>query len=197
MEIMKALVVVLAAGLSFAAAPNVSQALAAAFQQKLVLIVQQGEAERPGRPRQTTITEPEVNSYLRFKAGDQLPVGVTEPSIGIHEGSRLSGRAIVDLDRIRRQKGSGAWLDPVSYLTGRLPVTASGVLRTEGGRGRFELETAAVSGVPIPKAFLQEMVSYYTRSADLPNGLNIDDPFTLPAEIDRIDVQPGQAVIVQ
>ena len=61
----------------------------------------------------------------------------------------------------------------------------------------FTLETAAISGVPIPKSFLQEIVSYYSRSSDFPNGINIDYPFDLPAEIQRIDVQPGRATIVQ
>ena len=45
---------------------------------------------------------------------------------------RLSGRAVVDLDVIRKKKSSGGWFDPTSYLTGTLPVTASGVLRTDG-----------------------------------------------------------------
>jgi hypothetical protein len=51
--------------------------------------------------------------------------------------------------------------------------------------------------VPIPKPLLQEIVSYYSRSSDFPNGINIDDPFDLPAEIQKIDVQPGRATIIQ
>ena len=55
-----------------------------------------------------------------------------------------------------------------------------------------------MSGIPIPKSFLQEIVSYYSRSDDYPNGISIDDPFELPAEIRRIDVAPARsAVIVQ
>jgi hypothetical protein len=126
-----------------------------------------------------------------------LPVGVTEPSVGIQGEGRLNGRAVVDLDQVRRKKSSGSWFDPLSYLTGRLPVTASGTLQTRDGRGQFTLESAAVSGIPIPKTFLQEIVSYYTRTADTPNGINIDDPFDLPVEIRQIEVQPGQATIVQ
>jgi hypothetical protein len=51
--------------------------------------------------------------------------------------------------------------------------------------------------VPIPKSFLQEVVSFYSRSSDFPNGINIDDPFELPAEIQKIEVLPGRATIVQ
>jgi hypothetical protein len=182
--------------LTTAAAANVSREQAQAFQKKLDQIVQNSEKAGDG-PRQTAITEGEVNSYLRFSAGDKVPAGVTEPTIGIEGQGRLNGSAVVDLDVIRRKNSSGGWFDPRSYLTGKLPVTATGTLQTHEGRGRFTLETAAVSGVPIPKSFLQELVSHYTRSADYPNGINIDDPFDLPAAIQRIDVQQGRATIVQ
>jgi hypothetical protein len=197
---MRLLALALAGGLATAAAaasaPSVSRQQAEVFQQKLDRIVQQGQT-KSSKERPTEVTETEVNSYLTFKATDQLPVGVTEPSIGIHEQGRLSGRAIVDLDVIRRKKSSGGWFDPTSYLTGTLPITAAGVLRTADGQGRFQLETAAVSGIPIPKSFLQEIVSYYTRTPGNPAGINIDDPFELPAEIRRIDADQGKAIIVQ
>ena len=175
---------------------DVSREQAQVFQQKLQRIRELAQ-KKSDKPRETPITQDEVNSYLRFSAGDQIPVGVTEPTIVIQSEGRLSGRAVVDLDAIRRQKGSGSWFDPTSYLTGSLPVTATGVLRTDNGRGQFTLERAAVSGIPIPKSFLQEIVSYYSRSDDYPTGVNIDDPFALPAEIRRIDVAPARAVIVQ
>jgi hypothetical protein len=71
------------------------------------------------------------------------------------------------------------------------------VLRTRNGRGQFELQSASVSGVPLPKFLLQEIVSHYTRAEDRPNGIRLDDPFTLPASIKQIDVGQGQAVVVQ
>lgn len=194
---MKSLTVVLVGGLLIgASAVNVSQQQADAFQQKVARIVQQAESKSPS-PRQTVVTEGEVNSYLRFKAGSQLPTGVTDPSVGILGEGKLNGRAVVDLDVIRQKKGTGGWFDPVSYLTGRLPVTASGTLYTQDGKGRFELASAEVSGLPIPKTFLQELVYYYTRTPDNPNGINIDQPFELPAEIQRIDVEKGRATVIQ
>ena len=194
---MKAIAIALAGGLALgAAAVDVSLKQAEFFEQKLARIRDLSQTPSD-RPRETPITQDEVNSYLRFKAGAQVPVGVTEPTIQIQNEGRLSGRAVVDLDAIRRSKGSGSWFDPTSYLTGTLPLTASGVLRTDNGRGQFALERAAVSGIPIPKTFLQEIVSYYSRSDDFPNGINIDDPFDLPAAIRRIDVGQARAVIVQ
>jgi len=110
---------------------------------------------------------------------------------------RVSGRAVVDLDAVRKQRNSASLLDPASYLTGRLPVTAAGVLTTTNGVGQFALESASVGGVPIPKFLLQEIVSYYSKTADKPAGISLDDPFALPARIREIRVERGQAIIIQ
>ena len=69
----------------------------------------------------------------------------------------------------------------MNYLTGRLPVTATGMLTTSNGVGRFELESARVSSIPVPKMLLQGIVSYYSRTPDNPSGISLDDPFALPA----------------
>jgi hypothetical protein len=44
---------------------------------------------------------------------------------------------------------------------------------------------------------LQEIISHYSRSAANPSGLSLDDPFALPARIREIQVERGQAIIVQ
>ena len=38
-------------------------------------------------------------------------------------------------------------------------MTVSGILRTQDGVGRFELDEAAVSGVPVPPSVLQDIVA--------------------------------------
>jgi hypothetical protein len=147
--------------------------------------------------RRTTVTENEVNAYLVYDAREQLPAGVVEPSVTILGTGRVSGRAVVDLDAVRKAKNATSFFDPMSYLTGRLPVTASGVLKTNNGVGQFLLESAAIAGVPVPKLVLQEIVSYYSRTAENPSGIGLDDRFALPARIREIQVQRGQAIIVQ
>jgi len=54
-----------------------------------------------------------------------------------------------------------------------------------------------VGGVAVPPMLLQEIVSFYTRSAEAPRGVWLDEPFPLPARIDRIEIARGQAVVVQ
>jgi hypothetical protein len=155
-------------------------------------------ADKPTKAgRRTIVTESEVNSYLVYEAREQIPVGVVQPTITVIGGNRLSGRAIVDLDAVRKQKAPTSLLDPMNYLMGRLAVTAVGKLRTANGVGHFDLESSSVGSVPIPKVLLQEIVSYYSRTPDKPGGIGLDDPFALPARIREIQVDRGQAIIVQ
>jgi hypothetical protein len=112
-------------------------------------------------------------------------------------GGKASGRAIVDLDVVREKQGSGSWFDPTSYLTGKLPVTASGRIVTWDGKGKFELETATINGIPLPKGLLAQMVNFFTRTPENPRGSSIDDTFELPANIQRIDVNVGSWVTHQ
>jgi len=166
------------------------------LKQKIAAIT--AHAGKPaGPPLRTTVTEGEVNSYIVYEAREKLPTGVVDPYVTIVGSGRVSGRAIVDLDAVRKQKNPTSLLDPMNYLMGKLPVTATGVLKTSDGVGRFELESAAISRVPVPKILLQEIVSYYSRTAENPAGISLDDPFALPARIREIQVQRGQAIIVQ
>jgi hypothetical protein len=151
---------------------------------------------KSGAARSTQVSDAEVNAYLRFLAGSQIPVGIVEPDLrGVGNG-RVTGRAIVDLDAVRTQKKRG-WTDPLGYLTGRLPVTAAGTLTTSKGVGKFQLESAEISGVTIPKSLLQELLSYYSKTPENPAGINMDEPFALPAAIQEIRIGQGTAVIVQ
>ena len=182
-----------------AAQGRLSKQDAERFQSKLTQIVEFGNAApraAAAKPRAIPVTDAEVNSYLRYMAADQIPVGIVEPLLNALGEGRVSGRAVVDLDAVRKQKQRG-WLDPVGYLSGRLPVTAAGRLITKDGKGQFQLESAEISGVTVPKAVLQELVSYYSRTPENPAGIDMDAPFELPARIREIRVGSGSSTIVQ
>lgn len=187
----------LSASVTLAAQATVTKQDAARFQTKLAQIVQQGNTPRTARgSRATQVSDAEVNAYLKYAAGKDVPVGIVDPTLSALGNGRVGGRAIVDLDAVRTQKKRG-WTDPLGYLTGRLPVTASGTLTTQNGIGKFQLESAEISGVTIPKGLLQELLSYYSKTAQNPVGINMDDPFVLPAGIREIKVGQGSATIVQ
>jgi hypothetical protein len=169
------------------------------FQSKLTRILIFGNTTRaPGRQatQTTQITDDELNSYLRFQARDQIPAGMLEPTLQALGDGRVGGQVIVDLDAVRTQKPRG-WLDPMGYLTGKLPVTARGMLTTKNGVGQFVLESAEVSGIAVPKTLIQELLTHYSRTPENPAGINMDAPFELPSRIQEIRVGKAQSTIVQ
>lgn len=177
-------------------AETLSRKLAEAFEKKIVLV--QRQSETPSKTaRSTSFSQDELNSYLKFKATGLLPTGLTEPAITLFDNDRVTGRAVVDLDIVRQKQGSGSWFDPTSYLTGKLPVMATGTIVSGDGKGRFEFERVEVSGVPVPKALLAQMVNYFTKTANNPRGSSIDDTFELPAKIRRVDVDAGRFTLNQ
>jgi hypothetical protein len=178
-------------------AAAISKQQADLFARKVAQIV--GQADRIQKPgsRRTSVTESELNSWFAYSATPLLPEGVAEPRITMVGNGKLAGNAVVDLDAIAKKKQSGGTFDLWNLVGGKVPVNVTGTLRTKDGQGSFLLEGADISGLPVPKTFLQELVSYYSRTANNPRGVNLEDPFALPASIRQIDVGAGQAVIVQ
>jgi hypothetical protein len=192
-----AVLVALSAAVVQGADAKLSRQQADAFQQKIMVIAVAPRTAQAVEPRRTPLTESELNSWFAYHAQPLMPRGVAEPKISIIGQGKVGAEAIVDLDAVAKQKASGGALDPWSYVGGRVPVAITGILHTKDGVGRFQLESAAISGVPVPKTLLQELVAYYSRTEDHPNGINMDAPFELPAGINRIEVSQGQAVVVQ
>jgi hypothetical protein len=181
---------------SVLAADPVSRREAARLQAKIERIAQHKPTR--GQPAaRTPITETELNSYLRYELGDRIPDGVKDPWVSLLGNGRLSGKATVDLARVGQSRTSGGVLDPFNYLTGDLPVTVNGILQTKNGSGTFALESASVSGIPVPTWMLQEIVSHYSKSASAPQGVSIEKPFVLPSGIREIQLAKGQAIVVQ
>lgn len=166
------------------------------LERKIEEITKNGSAQ-PVRSRRTSTSELEVNSYLNFNLKDKIPRGLTNPQIAIVGDGQLAGRVFVDMDEFKRQRNSAGILDPLNYVSGQVPVTARGVLRTREGKGQFQLGSAEILGVPLPKPILQELVTFFSRTPENPNGFNIDAPFNLPAKIREVAVNRGEAVVVQ
>jgi hypothetical protein len=190
------LVTVLAVGVALATlrAASLSRQEADTFQRKIDAIQRQANASsaRPGL-RRTPVSETEVNSWFAYRAQPLLPRGVADPKITIVGNGKLMGTVLVDLSGV----SNGSSVNPFTYFGGRVPVNVSGVLRTENGEGRFDLESADISGLPVPKPLIQQVLSYYSKTESHPQGIRLDDPFELPANIQKIEVGQAQAVVVQ
>jgi hypothetical protein len=178
------------------AASRLSKEHGNTLEQKIDAVAQNGSLEPP-TPKKTTLTEVEVNSYLSFNLSERIPRGLTHPQISLLGDGNVGGRVFVDIDEFKRQRGSGGIADPFSYISGRVPVTARGVLRSSDGTGQFQLTSAEMYGVPLPKPIVQELVSFFSRTPENPRGVSIDKPFRLPARIRQVIVNQGAAIVVQ
>jgi hypothetical protein len=166
------------------------------LQQKIDAIVK-NSALSPVPRKKTAVSEAELNSYLNLNLREKVPPALSKAEVNLLGNGGLAGRVYVDIDKFKRQRGTRGLMDPFSYLSGEVPVTARGVLRTREGRGQFQLSSAEIYGVPLPKPVLQELVTFFSRSPERPRGFDLDSPFDLPAKIRELTVTQGQALAVQ
>ena len=189
----------LAAVHAVAAGQDLTRAEADSMEQKLVAIVTHAmvPARTGAASFQTSFTDREVNAFFKFNGKDALPTGVVNPQVTIASPGRIEARAIVDLDAVRLSE-KRSMLDPLNLLLrGKVEVTAAGFFRAAQGLGTLQLESATCAGITIPKSLLQELVTYYTRSPDMPGGFNLDKPFALPANLREVRTQRGAATVIQ
>jgi hypothetical protein len=185
-----------AAGVALSAVVESRQA-ADALSKKIAAITQRGSEQKKGAtPSSVTLTQDELNSWFMFRSARYLPAGVSTPSVALIGEGSMRGTATLDLDAVARKRSNNP-LDPLSYVFGRVPVAVTGKLHARDGMGRFDVQSAEVANIPVPKSILQELLSYYATSPEQPDGIRLDDAFALPANIQRIDVAPGQMVVVQ
>ena len=170
-----------------AAAPGILSP-ADRMHQKLEAIVRFGAIPRL-ETQSTVIEEGEVNAYLQQYLREEIPPGITSPTLQILGDNRLSATATLDLDAMNASRPPSEGFDPIRVLRGSLNAKVSGRLVTENGSGRFELESAELGGIPLPRALVSQLVSRY--------DVNIDDPFDLPSSIREIRVEPGQVTVLQ
>jgi hypothetical protein len=189
-----ALLLILAGSSSFAVA--LSPQDGDRLQAKIDAIVKNAAATPPRRG-EFVIPEREANSYLAFNLKTQMPKGLTKPEITMIGDGALAARVLVDMDEVKQRRQSRSFIDPLSYLSGEVPLNARGILRTREGRGQLHLRSADIAGVPLPKPLLQELVSFFSRNPQNPKGFDIDAPFDLPSNIREISVKSGESLVIQ
>lgn len=157
-----------------------------------------GEHPRPATapPVSTTFTDREVNAYLEVEGPTFLPAGIARPHVSIEAGGKVTGRAIVDLDKLSLSQPRGLF-DPLSFVRGSVEVVATGSVAASNGRGVARFDSATIAGIPVPKAVAQEVLRFSTRTEQRPEGFAFDTPFELPANIRGVIVDAGRATVTQ
>ena len=165
-----------------------SLAAADRMQQKLEAIVRFGAIPRL-ETQATVIEEGEVNAYMAHYLQSEIPPGIAPPTLRILGGDRLAASTTLDIDAMNASRPADNGFDPLRLLSGRLNANVSGRLVTENGSGRFQLESAELGGIPLPRAVVSQLVARY--------DVNIDDPFDLPSSIRELRIEAGKVTVLQ
>ena len=195
----RATVVLLTGTLLAASQPPASGPLTPTEAQRLAEKLEQvidHDARSAGTSQTLVLPAREVNAYLKFQGATLFPAGITDPHLTFGGDGQVAARAIVDLDAVSKERDRGLF-DPLAYLGGDLVVTAEGSLETADGLGQVAVDAATVGGVPVPRTVLNELVRYYTRNAERPDGVDLNEPFELPYGIHEVVVDTDQATVVQ
>jgi hypothetical protein len=175
----------------------VSAALADSCARKLDTLVDMKTRGDKGdkSAKSVVLTQDELNSYVNLTLGPHLPAGLTDVDVQLNR-DRVQATAEVDIELVRKHvKDLSRW-NPLSLMSGSVPVALSGrYVTAEDGFGRIEIEEVSAAGVPIPITLLEQMVLGATRNSRNPDGFDIHAPFRLPHPVRRIRLMPGRALL--
>jgi hypothetical protein len=187
-------------GVVSARAPAASKRASERMRKSLMALLTRAEAPpakgKPSPTLRTTFTDAELNAWLAQDGKENVPAGLVSPRVTFTGPGKLTIRGVVDLDAVRKSRERG-WLDPFAYLNGLMTISLNAALNGANGQGVFDVESATLGNVSVPKVFLQELITYYSRSPQFPDGVTLTKPFPLPAGVRDLAIQRGTATVVQ
>jgi hypothetical protein len=166
------------------------------MERKLASITERGTLppEKLSPTVKTTFSDRELNAYLMFNGQSRLPVGLREPRVTVPAANRFDGRAVVDLDEVRRSKDYG-FLGLL--LQGVHELKISGTFSGSNGKGVVHISAASLDGVSVPQSLVDTLVNHFSKTPDMPGGFQLDKPFDLPSRIRTLQMQSGMVTVVQ
>ncbi len=142
----------------------------------------------------TRFSEEEIARFL--SDSNHMPNSVRDIEIALARDNRFIASSVIDLDRIEVPR-SDDLLNPMNYLQGQLPMVMEAKVYSETGRGRLEIERVELAGIELPDVLVREMIARYTRSANNPDGWDIDAFYAFPYRIEEVRVDSGEVIVVQ
>ena len=142
----------------------------------------------------THFSEEEIAQFL--SDSNYVPDSMRDIEITLAGDNRFIASSVIDLDHIEVPR-SDDLLNPMNYLQGQLPMVVKAAVYSDAGRGRLEIERVELAGIELPDALVREMVARYTRSANNPDGWDIDAFYVFPYRIEEVRVDSGEVIVVQ
>lgn len=135
-------------------------------------------------------TPAELNAWVRVKAPTIIHDGFRQPHLELGNGS-ATATALVDFLKVRHASGIETnWL-VAKLIQGEKLVKARATIQSAHGQAtvhllRVEIGGLAVTGAPLNFLVQNFFLPFY------PNA-QIDEPFPLAGNVDRIEVTPAEA----
>ncbi|MFQ5791953.1 MAG: hypothetical protein ACE5JI_15880 [Acidobacteriota bacterium] len=172
--------------------PEASSAQAEGLDKKLqALVARYGEGKAD--EMQFEISQAEANAYLRHRMGDRLPKGIRAPWVRFETGAIHAG-AELDVALLGELMVSS----PLEQLfSGHVPVELRARFQGEEGVGKMDLEQFTLSGIPLPKSYVQQIAATFSKSPSRPDGIRLEEPFPLPFGIRSARVLEGRVLLRQ
>lgn len=174
--------------LAAAAALQAADPLAASVARRLDLI-ESGKA-KPGTVFR--FTPAELNAWVRMKVPTIVHDGFREPLLELGTGTAKAS-AYIDFVKVRHGEGVETnWL-VAKLIQGEKLVTAQASIQSSKGQATVHIIRVEIGGLAVTGAPLDFLVQNFFRPF-YPDA-QIDEPFELAGNVDRIEVTPAAALV--
>jgi hypothetical protein len=174
---------------------GLSPAAASIFQSKLMELSATGPA-RSRSLRPITITDDEVNSFIKYDRPAFLPAGVQDLAFHINPDG-IHGAANVNFDQLKPSEQMGNQLGArllASIFQGTQHLTALGVLQTKDGTGTLAIRDVHIGSTTLSDWLVNWLIQTYVESE---YKIDLSKPFLLPNHVTRIELGSGKATFVR
>jgi len=165
------------------------------LERKLEMISNNAGSET-GIDERMVVSEAEINAYFESEIVRSMVAGLDALNVTLREGGIVSVEAVVDFSSLEEEKRRGGF-EPLSYLSGRVPVRFDGSISGRDGTGTVSVETFTVAGLPLPASVFRELVRTYTATENVPDGIDVLEAFEWPYGIVELKVEHGRIEILQ
>ncbi len=138
------------------------------------------------------LAESDLNAFLAAKIKERPRKDVESLRIEMKE-EIFTTFLRVDMDQVDI-KGDSMTKSLLKVLfRGKQTIEFDGRLKTDNGKGTYEVERATLNGMPLPPSLVNSILSSVGRQQDPP--FDPMEPFDLPYAIKTVKISPGKATL--
>jgi len=148
--------------------------------------------EKDKEKRTYILTESDLNAFLAARIKERPRKDVESLRIEMKDAF-FTTFLKVDLDQVDIKGDSMTKSLLKALLRGKQTIEFDGRLKSDNGKGTYEVERATLNGMPLPPSLVNSILSAVGRQQDPP--FDPTEPFDLPYGIKTVKVSPGKATL--